>query len=98
MTVYRNTRLQRRERKGLIFIHEMMLCRNHETLRGIAATESHHLAAAELGTGNSQKPCQIPRINCAVQSARLKEKRKNIIGHVQGWIAGPYLYKDQLGE
>ena len=59
-------RLQVRERNGLIFIHEMMLWRNHDMLSGMAATDSHQLLVRP--PGNNQKPCHIPRSSCKVRS------------------------------
>ena len=50
------------DRKGLIFIHEMTLCSDHEAFKKMAPTDSH-----QENTGlskNSQKPCHKPRISC----------------------------------
>ena len=74
MQLYRKIRLQKRERKGLIFIHEMMLWRNHDMFSGMAATDSHQVLV--LPPGNNQKPCHIPNSSYKAKSVRVQDSKQ----------------------
>lgn len=44
MTAQKKTVLQKRERKGLIFIQEMTLCNVQDAFNGIAAADNHQVS------------------------------------------------------
>lgn len=61
MTVPIKIQLTGRGKKGFILIQEITLCKDHDMLRKMALTDSHHEKTGALK--NNQKPCHMPRIS-----------------------------------